>query len=100
MHNSYLEILAENGLIAMLAFVAFLAGTWRMLGRARDAAVAAGTSTAGARRPRMQATMVPAIVSAAFLSEQLTTPFWLIGALATVVARPIDSGESPPRHVD
>ena len=99
-HNSYLEILAENGLIAMLAFVVFLAGTWRMLGRARDAAVAAGDIDGRRLTTAMQATMVPAIVSAAFLSEQLTTPFWLIGALATVVARPIDSVESPPRHVD
>ena len=31
--------------------------------------------------------MIVAIVSASFLSEQLTTPFWLIGALALVVRR-------------
>ena len=34
----------------------------------------------------MQASLLVAIVAGAFLSEQLTTPFWLIGALATVVA--------------
>ena len=27
-----------------------------------------------------------AIVAGAFLSEQFTTPFWMLGALATVVA--------------
>ena len=34
----------------------------------------------------MQASLVVAVVAGAFLSEQFTTPFWLIGALATVVA--------------
>jgi hypothetical protein len=33
----------------------------------------------------MQASLIVAIVAGAFLSEQLTTPFWLIGALAAVV---------------
>ena len=34
----------------------------------------------------MQASLLVAIVAGAFLSEQFTTPFWMIGALATVVA--------------
>ena len=31
----------------------------------------------------MQASLIVAIVAGAFLSEQFTTPFWMIGALAT-----------------
>ena len=34
----------------------------------------------------MQASLIVAIVAGAFLSEQFTDPFWMIGALATVVA--------------
>ena len=34
----------------------------------------------------MQASLIVAIVAGGFLSEQFTTPFWMIGALATVVA--------------
>jgi putative inorganic carbon (HCO3(-)) transporter len=99
-HNSYLEILAEHGIVAMLAFVAFLTGTWRLLGQARIAALATRDADGARLTTAMQAALVPAIVSAAFLSEQLTTPFWLLGALATVVARPSVSRASPPRHLD
>ena len=38
--------------------------------------------------------MVVAVTSAIFLSAQLTTPFWLLGALATVVA-----GGAPARSM-
>jgi O-antigen ligase len=99
-HNSYLEILAEHGIVAMLAFVTFLAGTWRLLSKARRAALAARDTDGSRLTTAMQAALVPAIVSAMFLSEQLTTPFWLLGALATVIARPSISGEGPPRHLD
>jgi len=99
-HNSYLDVLAESGPVAMLAFLVFLGGTWRLIGRARDATIAAGDIDGRRLTTAMQATMVPAIVSAMFLSQQLTTPFWLIGALATVMARSAVSGEDPLRHVD
>lgn len=84
-HNSYLEILAENGVLAMIAFVAFLGGTWRLLGRARRISEAEVDVEGSRLATALQATLIVAIVSGMFLSEQLTVPFWLIGALATAV---------------
>jgi len=85
-HNSYLEILAENGPLALLSFLAFLAGTWRALARSHLRAEQEDDIDLRRLSTALQGTMVIAIVSATFLSEQLTTPFWLIGALAIVVA--------------
>jgi O-antigen ligase len=86
-HNSYLEILAESGVFALLAFAWFLSGSWRLLHRGQRLADLAGDRDAWRLSTAMQATWILAVVSATFLSEQLTTPFWLIGGLATVVAR-------------
>ena len=47
---------------------------------------ASGTAPAQRLATAMQASLIVAIVAGAFLSEQFTTPFWMIGALATVVA--------------
>lgn len=90
-HNSYLEILAENGVPAFIAFFAFLAGTWRLLAEALRSAVETGDREGRRLATTMQATLVVAIVGATFLSVQLFTPFWLIGALATAVARGVDA---------
>jgi putative inorganic carbon (HCO3(-)) transporter len=85
-HNSYLEILAENGILALMCFLAFLAVTWRLLTgayrRAKDEGDVRRTRLATA----LQATMVVVLVSSAFLSAQVQIPFWLIGGLATAVA--------------
>ena len=86
-HNSYLQVLAETGMLGLAAFLAFLAGTWRLLGRARRRALAENDLEGLRLATAMQAAMVTALGSAIFLSAQLTTPFWLIGALATVVRR-------------
>jgi putative inorganic carbon (HCO3(-)) transporter len=86
-HNSYLEILAESGIFALLAFLGYLWSTWRLLGRARRRALLEHDTDGTRMATAMQATWIVAIVSAIFLSAQLTTPFWLIGALATVVAQ-------------
>jgi O-antigen ligase len=86
-HNSYLEILAEGGIFALLAFSAFLLGSWRLLRRGHRLAEMLGDRDAWRLSTAMQATWILAVVSAFFLSEQLTTPFWLIGGLATVIAR-------------
>jgi O-antigen ligase len=91
-HNSYLEILAEGGLFALLSFGWFLLGSWRLLGHGHRLAEELRDRDAWRLSTAMQATWILAVVSAIFLSEQLTTPFWLIGGLATVIAR-IDQPE-------
>jgi putative inorganic carbon (hco3(-)) transporter len=94
-HNSYLEILAENGAPALLAFLAFLAGTWRLLARAYREARRRNDPEERRLATTLQAVLVVAIVSSLFLSEQLTTPIWLVGALAVAVAAPHVRATSP-----
>jgi putative inorganic carbon (hco3(-)) transporter len=86
-HNAYLEILAENGPFALLAFVAFLAGSWMMLARQRRASRRARDPAGSRLATALQASLLVAIVGALFLSEQLTIPFWLIGAFAAAAPR-------------
>jgi putative inorganic carbon (hco3(-)) transporter len=85
-HNSYLEVLAEGGIPTLAFFIAFVAGTWRLVARARRAFQADedrdGLRIAGAT----QAALVVAIVSANFLSVQITAPIWLLGGIAAVLA--------------
>jgi O-antigen ligase len=93
-HNSYLHVLAETGLIGFVAFLAFLGSTWRLLVRGQKIATREHDDDARRLTTAMQAAMVVAVTSAIFLSAQLTTPFWLLGALATVVA-----GGAPARSM-
>lgn len=85
-HNSYLEIAAENGIPALLAFLAYLGGSWVLLGRARRESEAAGDADGARLATALQAAFVVAVASAMFLSQQLALPLWLIGALAVAIA--------------
>jgi O-antigen ligase len=85
-HNTYLQVLAETGIIGLVLFLAFVGTTWRLLTRARRRAIADDDDESRALTTAIQASMVVAFVSALFLSAQVNTPFWLLGALATVVA--------------
>jgi putative inorganic carbon (HCO3(-)) transporter len=85
-HNSYLHVMAELGLLGLIGFVGFLASSWRLLARGRRRAIGIGDRGGQRLATAMQASLIVAIVAGAFLSEQFTTPFWMIGALATVVA--------------
>lgn len=87
-HNSYLEILAENGILAFTLFLAFLAITWRLLSQAYARARADGDDQRKRLATALQATMVIVVVSSMFLSAQVQIPFWLLGGLATAVAVP------------
>jgi putative inorganic carbon (HCO3(-)) transporter len=99
-HNSYLHVMAELGALGLLAFVGFLASSWRLLGRSRRAAIADEDVDGRRLATAMQASLIVAIVAGVFLSEQLTTPFWLIGALAAVVGTvpAVAHAARPPRE--
>jgi putative inorganic carbon (hco3(-)) transporter len=85
-HNSYLHVFAEIGLLGLIGFVGFLGSSWRLLARGRRRAISIGDRDGRRLATAMQASLIVALVAGAFLSEQFTTPFWMIGALATVVA--------------
>jgi putative inorganic carbon (HCO3(-)) transporter len=85
-HNSYLDVMVESGIFALIAFLGFLLATWHLLSRAHREADAAGDRTMRRLALAMLGALLVAIVSGTFLSQQLSMPFWLFGALATVVA--------------
>jgi putative inorganic carbon (HCO3(-)) transporter len=85
-HNSYLEIAAEDGIPALLAFLVYLAGSWMLLARAGRRSETAGDREGVRLATALQAAFVVAVVSAAFLSQQLALPLWLVGALAVAIA--------------
>ena len=96
-HNSYLEILAESGIVALGAFLAFLAAIWRLLTQGRARARSNGDRDASRLASSLQATMLVAVVSGAFISAQLITPFWLLGGLAAVFAASAHGAYAPAR---
>lgn len=85
-HNAYLEILVEAGIVALVAFLAYLALAWRALSRAYRRAREAGDEDGWRLASAIQGSLVAIIVSALFLSQQLAVPFWLLGGLAVALA--------------
>jgi len=83
-HNSYLELLAENGALGLLAFVGTLALAFHGLVR-RQAEVRPGSPDQRLLMA-LQGAFVVMAVTACFISAQVGFPFWFIGALATGVA--------------
>jgi putative inorganic carbon (hco3(-)) transporter len=94
-HNTYLEILAENGIPGLALFVAYLLVVWSLLRRSQHWAEAAGDERGLWLTTALQASIVIAIVAATFLSEELTPPFWLLGGLAAVLARDVVGASVP-----
>jgi putative inorganic carbon (hco3(-)) transporter len=86
-HNSYLEILAENGIPALLLFAAYLVTVWLLLRRVQRRAARNRDRDEQRLATALQGALIVAIVSATFLSEELAAPFWLLGGLAVVLAR-------------
>lgn len=79
-HNALLDIAAELGLVAMFLLAAFLAlSFWRLSAAARMGLGEPGFAQA------LRISLVIAVVSAFFLSEQYFLPFWLIGGLASAI---------------
>ena len=95
-HNSYLEVLAEDGVIAFAAFIAFLFGSWRLLIVARRHAIAHDDETGARLATAAQASFIVAVVAANFLSVQITVPLWLLGAMAAAAAGPALAARRAP----
>jgi O-antigen ligase len=78
-HEMYLEVGAELGLPALVAFVAMIgfgfAGAYRARARGPDPWLAAGVLAA----------VVGTVVAAAFLTEQYYLPVWLLAALGAAL---------------
>lgn len=101
-HNSFLEIMAEDGIPALIVFFAYLVGSWLLLRNAGRAARIDGDLEGVRLATATQASFVVAVVSANFLSVQITAPLWLVGALAVAIAGPTAAGrrvpaQQPPR---
>jgi putative inorganic carbon (HCO3(-)) transporter len=81
-HNAYLEILAENGPIALALFLAMMGAAWSLLTQAEREARRRGDPEAMRIAAAIKGSLLVAAVSAIFLSEQVTAPIWLACALA------------------
>jgi O-antigen ligase len=78
-HEMYLEVAAELGLPALVAFLAVIgfgfAGAYRARSTGPDPGLAAGVLAA----------VVGTLVAAAFLTEQYYLPVWLLAALGAAL---------------
>ena len=87
-HNSYLEILAEDGPFALLLFLGMLASGWvaatraERMARGHDDRLTVGMASA------IKGMLLVATVSGMFLSEQVSPPFWLACAFAVALSAP------------
>jgi putative inorganic carbon (HCO3(-)) transporter len=85
-HNSYLEVMAELGVPALLLFLGFLLASWQCTRVALARFGAAGDRDGRRLAVAIQASFVVAVVAGAFISAQVIIPLWLLCALAAVVA--------------
>jgi O-antigen ligase len=74
-HNAYLNVLAELGLPGLLAFLGYLALSWKSLRRPESDRIVDGFRSA------LAASFLVALIGAFFLTEQFFAPLWLFGAL-------------------
>ncbi len=79
-HNAYLDVAAELGILAMILFLVYLGMMMsRLTVAARRGYGLPGYALA------LRVSLLVAIVSAVFVSEQYYAPFWLLGGLATAI---------------
>lgn len=102
-HNTYLDIMCEEGVPALLLFLLYLALAWRQMRLVERAAIRDGDLDGRRLAIALQASLVVATIAATFLSEQLTAPFWLLPALAVVLSRsvrpaPVAAGHPPAQE--
>ncbi len=86
-NNSYLTMLSEYGAIATLVFLGFLAAIWRqiLLVTERREPGRGPRAPETWLRSAFLASLIVAITGGVFFSAELSTPFWLIAALASAL---------------
>jgi putative inorganic carbon (hco3(-)) transporter len=87
-HNSYLEILAEDGPFALLLFLGMLGSAWVAATRAEKMARGHDDRLTGGMASAVKGMLLVSVVSGAFLSEQVSPPFWLACAFAVALSAP------------
>jgi putative inorganic carbon (HCO3(-)) transporter len=93
-HDAYLDVAAELGFVAAVAFLLYLVLAFARL---------TGAIRAGAGPPDFAQTvrisLVIGAVSAIFISEQYFLPFWLLGGLATALWQEASAKEGHARSI-
>jgi putative inorganic carbon (HCO3(-)) transporter len=87
-NSTYLGMLSEGGILALLLFVGFLAAVLRQILRALPRRGPPGKPRAPERwlRSAFLASFLIAVVGGVFFSAQLSTPLWFIAAFASALA--------------
>ncbi|HTI78506.1 MAG TPA: O-antigen ligase family protein [Mycobacterium sp.] len=96
-HNAYLEVLAEDGVVGLTLFVAFIGGSWVGLVRARCAARTVDDADGAGLALAVQASAIVAVVGAVFLSVQIQPPIWFTAAMGVALAASIGA-DAPARR--
>lgn len=81
-HNAYLEILAEDGPIALALFLLMMLAAWGLLTQGEREARRHSDPQSLRFATAIKGSLLVAAVSAIFLSEQIAVPIWLACALA------------------
>jgi putative inorganic carbon (hco3(-)) transporter len=91
-HNAFLDVGAELGVVAMILFVAYTGLIlWRSTIATRRESGLPGYATA------LRSALIVGVVASLFLSEQYYAPLWLLGALATALWRERSASEPDAR---
>jgi putative inorganic carbon (hco3(-)) transporter len=89
-HNTYLEVLAEIGMLGLIALLVLMAiaatNVWMRWRRTGDR-LAAGVFVS----------LIGTAVTAAFVTEQFFLPLWLLAAMAAVLAHPPETSSDTLR---
>lgn len=89
-HNTYLNILAELGIVGCAVFALYFYDVWRCLRLVANRGSRAWAEFADS----LTVSFIVAAVSAAFLTEQYYAPLWVLGALASALAYSMAVGRS------
>jgi putative inorganic carbon (hco3(-)) transporter len=92
-NSTYLGVLSEDGVIALLIFLGLLTAIWRQILTATAGVDPRPRAPANWLRSAFLASFIIAITGAIFFSAQLSTPLWFIAAFASALAL-LPAGES------